>query len=136
MPDYTALNTELTTDPKSLGYSGQSDLWCADKLNEVGASSETQNVVSVTAEAFNAAIVQADYDACETSEKELLNQYAAGGTIDICNVTVWANLDAMFSGTTTLTNLTALKTESISRAGAIPLGYTPEYWDVARARAL
>ena len=136
MPDYTALNTELTTDPKNLGYDGQTDQWCADKLNEVGASNETQNVANITAQAFNNAIVQADYDACSASEKDLLAQYAAAGTIDICNATVWANLSAMFASTDTLTNLTALKTESITRAQAIPLGYVPKYWDIARARAL
>ena len=42
--DLSALKTEVTTDPKTLGYSSLSDRGVASKLNEVGASVETIDV--------------------------------------------------------------------------------------------
>src|ERR1044072_653920 len=60
--DYQALKTEITTDPKTLGYAGKSDYDVSVLMNTPGASGETLFKSYTPTEDLVACIVRAEVD--------------------------------------------------------------------------
>lgn len=119
------LKAELDSDPKTLGFSGHAtdndadNGWCADKLNEDGASGET--ILRTTVNTAN--IITAIYsDATEFAKLTLLdlsrlNLLSPVGQIDPANIQ--AVVLSIFDNTeypTIRAALIALGTVSASRA--------------------
>lgn len=136
--DYTVLKTEIDSDPKGLGYSGKTDQWITDKLNEIGASSETKTKSSISTADVLKALVWTELNALNEKEIALLNLFTYGDNINPSN----ANIQNIFKGlfgvsTTTRANLIALSSEPATRGEIVfSAGTTINSWDVARAKAL
>lgn len=137
--NYTALKSELTTDPKGLGLAALSDAAAATKLNQVGASAETVPVTSpIDAYLVVNATVPSEYATLSATERDRYAAITGAGKVDPSNANVVSAFAAMFSpGTTTRANLQALANRSCSRAEKLwGAGTEVAYFDVARARAL
>jgi len=112
--DYAILSSELSSDPLARGYSGMTDQEAADDLN-------TKYRTATRTAVFGSEILNAtddtEFSALTDAEKD---RWLALCAVDYVNVSsgVAKSLEAdIFGpGTTTRTNLIALKTESISRA--------------------
>jgi hypothetical protein len=116
MPTSAQLFSEISTDPKNLGLAALTDDLCADKLNEVGASSEVINRSLVPAFEIEAALVSSDEDVLTPNEQSQLIALLTPGEVDINDAEVQSKLNDLFNGTTTRTNLIALETRNASRA--------------------
>lgn len=120
------LKTELTTDPKTLGYGtlrtqSNGPEAVAAKINQIGASAETITRTYVPIEDVVAAIVRADYDLLAAAGKAFLNDVLLTGTrVKTGDANLRASMSGLFgAGTTTRTNLVALATRSASRGEAL-----------------
>lgn len=134
--DYNALKQEIETDPKALGYSGLGDQEIADKLNEVGGSSETKIKTSVATGDVLKALVFSEVEALTTKQIQILDLFTFGDNIDPSDTNIKELFKGLFgAGTTTRSNLLALAEEPCSRGEKLGFG-TVMHWDVARAEAL
>lgn len=135
--DYTALSTEITTDPEGLGYSGKTYPEIADLLNTVGLSSEQIGAGAVDGQELSKAVVISEYlsltDAARAGWTAILT--AGNGQIDAGDSNVVAQIAAIWGvGTTTRANLLALATRSASRAEVLfGSGVIISKFDVAEA---
>ena len=137
--NYTALKTELTTDPLALGLVALSNEAAAAKLNEVPNTASAGRLVERDVvpswEVFEA-VVPAEWAALSAAEKQRLQTMLSMGSINLKKPNTRAAFIAMFgAATTTRANLIALQNSTASRATFL-FGEKVEYWDVARARAL
>jgi len=118
----TALHTEFTTDPKSLGYAAQmaagSDQGLANLINSVENPPETGPVSSVGAEAVWECIAIADWNALTTAQQQYVLGAVAFPTLNPANAQVSGAFSAIFSGKSggTLARLQALATRNYTRA--------------------
>ncbi len=120
--DYIVLNTEITTDPESLGYAGKTDPEVADLLNTVGLSSETIDVGKLDGQKLSMAVEIQEYislsEAAQRGWSMILS--AGDGQVDVDDQRVVDQIAAVWGpGTTTRANLLALKIRPCSRAEAL-----------------
>ncbi len=116
------LRTELTTDPLVRGYAGMTT---AQKITSLNAVDRTLAVDTVTgAEIYNA-VNQAEFDALSAVEMAQVDRITAlGDEISVADSGRARNtlLSLFAGGTTTRTNLAALKTRAVSRAVELGIG--------------
>lgn len=129
------LKIELDADPKSLGLTAMDDPTAADKLNEIGASSEIVPRGVIDGQELQKAVVISEYSALADAERDgwMAIISAGDGQVDIDDARVIAQATAIWSGTTTLTNLAALQTRPASRAEAL-FGHGVSFGDIGKAR--
>lgn len=129
------LKIELTNDPKGLGLAVMDNPTAADKLNEIGASGETVSAGAINGQELQKAVVIAEYlNLSQVARDGWLAIISAGdGQVEVDDTGIVAQVTAIWSGTTTLTNLAALRTRSASRAEVL-FGHAVGYQDVAKAR--
>jgi hypothetical protein len=123
--DHVALKNELMTDPKALGFSEYSNdndadnQWCADKLNEVGASGEiiTRDLVK-TGEIIEAICADiAEFNSLTDTEIMRINLFSSAGVIDPAILqSVFLELFPLASKPKIRAALIALATRPCSRA--------------------
>ena len=121
--DLAALKTELTTDPKALGYSAADPHGDAAKLNQAGLSAETIEPEFVDAMTVQAAVAVADYGALPSDAHRqfwavLIAASASSGGFPIKDTGILAQLTALWSGAAngTGTRIAALQTRPAARA--------------------
>jgi len=135
--NYTALATEINTDPKSLGYAGKSDYEISVIMNTAGASAETLFRSYTPVEDIIAGIVRSEYDALATAGKTYLNEVVLKASrVKTGDATLRSQIAQLFgAGTATRTNLTNIASRAASRA-EILFGEDTAITDadVARAR--
>ena len=120
MPNYGLLTNEIDADPASLGLSwALSDQDNANLLNTVNQSVDRSSIA--TSEIIEAT-VPADYATLSDGEKRRYLTFVSTGMLNPNAANAVAAFQAMFSGTTTVTNLAALRTETRSRANVIGFG--------------
>lgn len=129
------LNTELTDDPKLLGLANMDNPAAAAKLNEIGASGETVSAGTINGQELQKAVVGAEFLALSAvKQRGWLAIISAGdGQVEVDHAGIVAQVTAIWNGSTTLTNLAALRTRSASRAEAL-FGHGIAMFDVAEAR--
>ncbi|MHC4354230.1 MAG: hypothetical protein ACYS0H_16110 [Planctomycetota bacterium] len=132
MADIVATAAEISGDPLGRGYAGMTD---AEALADLKTEYVTKDVVSVTGQQVFEAAVPAEFNALSAEQKTLFLGIVGMGTILVNGTNTKAALAAMFAATTTLTNLIALQTETISRETDLGLGNLRE-GDIQMARAL
>lgn len=134
-----ALTTELTTDPKSLGYAALrtagNDQGLADLLNRQGASNETVTLHSMTAATFAQAIVETEWAGLTVQQCLYQVMLAVCGAFDPNNANVVAGVQAVYAaGTQTRANLGAALTRQGSRAEVLfGVTYTVTVEQIAQA---
>lgn len=132
--DYIVLKNEIIDDPKTLGYSGESDQWVTDKLNEIGASGETIIRSSIATGDVLKALVYLEVVALTSKDIQILNLFTFGDNIDPSDSNIQAMFQGLFgAGTTTRANLIALAQRSVSRAEKLGFPIIKLY-NVANAR--
>jgi hypothetical protein len=135
--DYAALATEVTTDPKSLGYAGKSDYDIATLLNTPGASGETIFRRYTPLEDIVAGIVRSEYDSLSAANKTFLQEVILKGTqVKSGDANLRASVAGIFAaGTTSRANLTNVASKSATR-GEVLFGESTTVSDLDVARAL
>ncbi len=114
---YTALKSEIQTDPKTLGYLGESDQWVTDKLNEIEASDETLTVNSVGTPDILKSIVWDEVSGFSAAQIQWINLFTYGEGIDPGNDNIKNMFQGIFAGCEqTLGNLNDIAKRSVSRA--------------------
>lgn len=124
MDDYNAVKSELEIDSKGLDFANHSNdddtdnQWCADKLNEIGASEETVLVDSVSSNDILKSIVWSEvsgFNAAKISWIGLLLGFDSG--IDPGDANIKNIFQGIFEGCfQTLSNLADIAKRSCSRA--------------------
>lgn len=136
--NYTALATEINTDPQALGYApfvaAGNDVAIADALNLVRASIDIDRDTIEAYEVIDAT-VPAEWTALNAAEKQRYQTITGAGKINVKNANVRSSFLAMFAaGTTTRANLAALQSRDGSRAEQLfGAGTSISITDVARA---
>lgn len=113
--ELTALKTEIDDDPKGLGYSGQTDQWITDKLNEAGASAETVNRGLIDTSEIMECFVAAELNALTPDERNTIKLYCNRDQLDMGNANIQSVFTSILDGTTTLANLLASATRDATR---------------------
>lgn len=138
MPDIQALKTELASDPLGRGYSALSDQAAADSLNAVDrdrikSSLSGDDVFNAADPAELAALAKGT--SAQKAEFQMFLAICARESIrPDGNATTRLIREIFGAGSTTLTNLDVLRTETVSRGDEIGFG-TVGLGDVAEARA-
>lgn len=115
--DYQALKTEITSDPKALGYAGKSDYEVSVLMNTPGQSGETIFKSYTPVEDLVACIVRSEFDALAAAGKTYLDMVFSGAKVKTGDATLRTQMGQLFAaGTTTRTNLTAAASRAASRA--------------------
>lgn len=131
--DYVALKSELDVDPLTRGYSGMSDAAAAADLNTVYRTCARDYVAGW--EIFNETD-DAEYDALTDLQKSSWDALCAIEQIDTTSGVAKAREAELFgAGTTTRSNLAALRSPPCSRAVELKLGEV-NAGDVGVARSL
>lgn len=134
--NYVTLGTEITTDPKGLGYAGKSDYEIATLLNTPGLSSETIFRGYTPIEEVVACLVAAEVTALSTANQTLLDKLLRGSRLKTGDANLRTAMGAVFAnGTTSRANLIAVASRPASRAEAL-FGENTSITDVDVARAL
>ena len=130
--NYTALKTELTSDPLTRGYAAMTSQQAADSLNT--ANRPVERSVVPAHEVFEA-VVPSEWAALAAAEKTRFQSIIGMGDVNLKGTNTRAALAAMFAaGTTTRANLIALQAgQPISRAAELGLGEVTA-GDIERAR--
>lgn len=118
------LNTELSSDPLTLGYaaliSSGNHAALADILNDkAGAGAASIDREFVDAATFQSQVDPTEYLALSVAQQNLWNAIltaSSGGSIPIKNNTLRNQVLAVWAAGTTRTNLAALQTRTGSRA--------------------
>lgn len=132
--DYQVLNTELDSDPLTRGYSGMNDSEAATDLNTVYRTLPVDTASG--ADIFNATD-DTEYGALTAEEQNRWINMCGVAEIDVSSgVAKSLEAELFGGGTTTRTNLAALKTRDVSRAIEIDLSKAPNASHVAYARSL
>lgn len=133
--NYTALATEINTDPKTLGYAGKSDYDRAVILNTVGASAETVIRAFTNTAEIVAAIDPTEFAALTAANKLFLTDVVlAAPTVKSGDSNLRTAIAAIFVAGTTRTRLIAAASKSASRAEVLfGEGITVSDTDVAKA---
>ena len=129
------LNTELTTDPLALGYTGKAYGEMASLLNDINPSYSIDRE-NIDGQELQMAVVTSEYDNLTDKQRDLwLTILSAGaGIIAVSDGRVKAQIAAIWgAGTTTRDNLVALQTRTASRAEVVfqRAGMSISFQDVA-----
>lgn len=131
------LQTEINTDPQSLGYAGKTNPEIADLLNTAGLSSETVDVGIINGQELSMAVEISEYLSLSAPARDAWNTIlsAGDGQINVGDSRVVSQIGAIWGpATTTRANLLALKTRVCSRAEALfGSGIAVSMFDVAEA---
>lgn len=123
--DYTALRSELLTDPVTLGYAGQNDTQAAATLNSL-TTGRTRNRTAVPVQEVFNAIDDGAWPAVGSLSADKLAAILSMPVVDASNTNTRGIFGAVFpnSGATaaTRTRLLAIGTETVSRAVELGLG--------------
>lgn len=132
------LKTELATDPKGLGYSSLSDREAANKLNEVGASSEMVDVVQVSALEMQSTVVGSEFASLSATAQRAWLAIVGLGRVPVKNINLRGQILSIWgASTTTRTNLATLQTKSATRAEVLfGEGVSITQSDVQKAREM
>ena len=130
---YTALQTEINTDPLTRGYGGMSDEALAIDIN---TEYRTSNRTSMTGDEVFGATDNTEFTGLSDHLRELWVSFTSKDSINPANATNIALLDYIFGGSsTTKTTLATLRQIQISRASELELP-TVTAGDVRYARSL
>jgi hypothetical protein len=134
MPSYLSkLRVEIDADPLARGYSGMTDTQITASLN---TKDRVIDRTAVPVPEIFAAIEPTDYLAVTNVDRQrYLSDLFQLDSIPLDSGNVRSALSTIFSGTSTLTNLQALQTETISRGAELGLGAVSE-GDVTKARSM
>ena len=128
-----SLKDEITNDPLTRGYAGMTDAQVADSLTNTIDRVVTKQFISGS-EIFNATD-DTEYSALTDAQKSAWDALCAIDQIDTVSGVAKAREAELFGGgTTTRTNLLAIRNETVSRAQELGLGNVNE-GDVRQARA-
>lgn len=117
--DIAALAAELAAEHPETGAYDADGAVAAAQLN---AENITADVASVTGQQIFEAVVPADYNALTSDNKLLFGTIIGMGSIPVNATNTKLALTTMFSGATaTLSALSALQTEQVSRATQLKL---------------
>ena len=131
--DYQTLADELTTDPLTRGYSGMTDEEAATDLNTVYRTLPVETVPG--ADIFNATD-DVEYGALTAEQQNRWLNMCGVTDIDVSSgVAKSLEAELFGAGTTTRSNLAALKTRDVSRGEELGLGFI-KTGDVQFARTL
>lgn len=119
MPDIDALNTELTADPLTRGYSGMSDEAAADDLNT--ACRERNRPTMTGSEVLNAIDI-AEFSALSAEIQRRIWDVIHIGEINPFGVEAQLFIGAFGTESTTIASLQILRKEAISRGTELGLG--------------
>ncbi|OHD27817.1 MAG: hypothetical protein A2Y38_25080 [Spirochaetes bacterium GWB1_59_5] len=134
---YRQLETELTIDPKAVGYAGMTDEQAADALNEEGRTGEKKDVTLMATWRLLTAVDDAEYAALTPIQSSMFHAVLACVQVDLSNPRIRAILQRIFVATlVTKANMVALAREPAARWEILDLGGEVAYWDVNRARQL
>lgn len=137
--DYKTLNGEIVNDPLGRGYSGLSNLEIANSLN---TKNRNINKTSITGDEIFAATDATEFNSLPDGST---NNSADKKTMWIAfcsrqNLNPFGSANVAFvqyifgSGSTTISNLQTLRTETVSRAEELGIGNVTE-GDIIRAKA-
>lgn len=136
-PYLEALKTEITTDPKSLGYEGKTNQEIADIVNTAGLSDDKVNVGVIESYRVVKVLVATEVEGLSEAQRQTLGFIISAGQVDASDTKIQALFLGMFgSGTATRVNLIALAKRSASRTEIKGFPITVRRWHVGRARAL
>ena len=126
------LNSEITGDPLSRGYSGMTDAQIADSLN---TANRPQTNTLIPAHKVVSAVVPSEAALILPEERDRIAFIVSAGEVNISSDNVRSAFQRAFAaGTTTRANLLALlNAPSISRAVELGLGVVLES-DIGKAR--
>jgi predicted flap endonuclease-1-like 5' DNA nuclease len=131
--DYQVLNTELTTDPLTRGYAGMTDEEAATDLNTVYRTLPVDTVPG--SDIFNNTD-DAEYGALTAEQQNRWLNMCGVTDIDVSSGVAKSLEAELFGvGTTTRSNLAALKTRDVSRGEELGFGLV-RVGDVEFARGL
>ena len=116
----TVIKTELTTDPLARGYAGMTDQEVADSLNTVDRE-RNKTTLSGT-DVFNAINVT-EFNALTDAVQARIWNVLHLGTINPFGLEATLFVGAFGAESETITNLSAIRKESISRATEIGVGF-------------
>ena len=117
-----ALKAETDTDPLARGYAGMTEAAVADSLNAINRS---RNRTSVSPGEMQRAVDGAEFVAL-SDVKQRAWLAILSDSVDPNNANTIAQVTAIWTSGTTLTNLAALQTEAVSRAVEIGLGFVKQ----------
>ena len=131
--DYTALKSELDTDPLTRGYSGMTDEQAADDLNTVYRTIPRD---SMNGDEIFAATDNAEFANLSDHKRDLWVSFTSKDIINAYEQTNIDFLDYIFgAGSTTKSTLASLREQDVSRGVELGLG-TVKVGDVQFARSL
>lgn len=125
------LANEINTDPLARGYSGMTDAQVATDINTVY---RTVNKTSVTGAELMEQIDSAEYNALTDTKKDQWLSLCGIDTHDPFGNVVQVVVQIWGGGSTTVSNLNAYRTETVSRGSELGIGLVAE-GDVIKARA-
>lgn len=109
---------EIQDDPLLRGYSGMTDAEIAADLN---TAYRERNRTSVTGTEILNAVNKAEYNALTTANKELMWNLVSMGELNPFGIEADLFVDMFGGGSTTISQLQALRVDSISRAAELGL---------------
>lgn len=119
--DYTVLATEISTDPLVRGYSGMTDAQIAEDINTVYRTCRRDYIFGW--EGFNATD-DVEYGALTDAQKSSWDALCAIEQIDVTSGVAKSREAELFGpGTTTRSNLLALRDPPCSRGEELGLGF-------------
>lgn len=138
------LNTELTTDPASMGYAdlvaANNDEALAAILTDLAAGTAkgyTLNKANITAAELQSCVVVADWLSISADAKTAWQNILIASSdtgVPTTNDNIIAQVSAIWAGKTTLTNIGAARSRSCTRAEQIGgEGYAPSAAEVSIA---
>lgn len=133
MSNISIIKTELDGDPLTRGYSGMTDEQVAEDLNTVY---RTINKTSLSGDELFAATDSAEFAALTDHQESLWVSFCGRSSIDPFGASNVAFVQYVFGGgSTTVSNLNSLRTESVSRAAELGVGVVRP-GEVTEARSL
>jgi hypothetical protein len=113
------LKAELTGDPLGRGYAGMSDVAAAADLN---TSYRTRNKTQMTASEILNSVDITEFNALAAGDETQFWQLMAIGNLDPFGVEATLMTNLFGGGSTTITTLASLRTESITRGVELGIG--------------
>ena len=121
MANIALIAAELTNDPLVRGYSGMSDEQVAGSLNAVN---RTKNLASFSGDELFAATDGTEFAALTDAKKQLWVSFCGRDSISPFGASNVAFVQWVFGGgSTTVSSLSALRTETVSRAVELGIGF-------------
>lgn len=117
--DYAKLKAEITNDPVTLGYAGKTDQQMCDLLN---GKTRTRKVALLTPSQILNAIVYSEWTSKSSTQQQVIWNMLGMGSINPWGIEASIFTTVFGAGSATITALSALRNESISRADELGIG--------------